>query len=944
MPWRGRELFIPDKAIGRLVEAPADIIQTLANYDGIPADIQSCTVSGYEFLTDSAVAIENRLVDFNLNTSALTNDTWIRDDLLSAWPLGPGSLLSVNAHFDHWRAEPASGVGGLFYSSDLPDSPNLIAYSMGCHSGLNVPDSTPVSDELAKSDFTQVLAQKGAAAWVANTGFGFGVDDAIAATEQLMLYYTQEIGLEAEVAVGQALTNAKQRFAGMATSSGFSIYDEKAMIEATLYGLPMTTVNVAAPQPIGGSAVEISNSEVISSGDVDKIQSTINLLPSEPTEHLTEYGTYYSIGDEVQAWPGRPIQPRAAFVLPEVSGKNPHGQLLISAAYQDYESFDPVVVIPLTEETQPEPSFNAPGWYPNKLWAVNRFGDQHRSTLVLGQFEPNEAVERLYNELVLETYYTADNDDFSPPIIWGIASDIAGETGFAATVEGAARVLVTYNIPDGTGGGILKSADLHQEVNDPSLWSLVPAPDEVLTATDYFIQAVDAAGNVSIASKEGFHDIGGNDPDSLQSIGTTRTVNVTLEFDAGDGLGFQPVLDGLLADHVSLEPGSVGWIQEDTCSTSGTVGGECSVTITSDQPGDSVLVIEFNTAYTRAKFNFTTRWWAGTADIYKYFESTPYTTGTPSASFTLLELDSQGNVIGEISTLSCSDGSNGCYFQWTNLPEGSYRLQESAVNAPHAAMKPIDFLVDLAHPDFHAPTVENKLLPGELVINKQFSGGNPWTGPQVNFDIYDCTGLADCSTAEILAAVAVIESGANQTTLSLHEGMYLVREIAPEGFSPIDGGGEQQVLVLAGDQTALTFTNNAQGCSPGFWQGGSGSFLWDANDDPEWSASGGKDSNPFNHAALFNEVFTPYGPASGYNMYDLVSTGGGAEDWQKAARNVVAAYLNTSWGLAFPYTEAQIAELWTKAVNNTDEVTFIEIHNLLGAANSTPNTCPISKP
>lgn len=79
-------------------------------------------------------------------------------------------------------------------------------------------------------------------------------------------------------------------------------------------------------------------------------------------------------------------------------------------------------------------------------------------------------------------------------------------------------------------------------------------------------------------------------------------------------------------------------------------------------------------------------------------------------------------------------------------------------------------------------------------------------------------------------------------------------------------------------------------------------------------------------------------------MIDLVSSGGGAPDWQKAARNVVAAYLNASWGMPFPYTPEGVAQLWADAVSGNNGMTFIEVHNLLGAANSPQDGfCPVGK-
>jgi hypothetical protein len=53
-------------------------------------------------------------------------------------------------------------------------------------------------------------------------------------------------------------------------------------------------------------------------------------------------------------------------------------------------------------------------------------------------------------------------------------------------------------------------------------------------------------------------------------------------------------------------------------------------------------------------------------------------------------------------------------------------------------------------------------------------------------------------------------------------------------------------------------TNRFIGCTPGFWQGGRGSQLWNETNDPDWAAerlSGGSPFNPFVHSTLFNDFF-----------------------------------------------------------------------------------------
>ena len=135
------------------------------------------------------------------------------------------------------------------------------------------------------------------------------------------------------------------------------------------------------------------------------------------------------------------------------------------------------------------------------------------------------------------------------------------------------------------------------------------------------------------------------------------------------------------------------------------------------------------------------------------------------------------------------------------------------------------------------------------------------------------------------------------------------------------------------DDATTTGINCGGGCTPGFWQGGFGASLWNEVDDPDWTANGGLGTNPFTHSTLFNDFFTDHSGLNGKTMLEVVSTGGGNQWYRKAARDVVAAYLNASFGIGYPFTTAQISQMWTDAVNAGDNSGFIQIHSDLGAAN-----------
>lgn len=117
-----------------------------------------------------------------------------------------------------------------------------------------------------------------------------------------------------------------------------------------------------------------------------------------------------------------------------------------------------------------------------------------------------------------------------------------------------------------------------------------------------------------------------------------------------------------------------------------------------------------------------------------------------------------------------------------------------------------------------------------------------------------------------------------------------------------------------------------EGCTPGFWQGGDGEKLWNVNNDPHWTAAGGDGTNPFIHTTLFNDFFTSHDDLAGLTMFQLVKTGGGSNWARKTARDVVAAYLNASFGMDYPLEADEISDAWKEAVDTDTDAAFTALH------------------
>jgi hypothetical protein len=113
--WQGGELYIPDYAVGRLIEHPAEIIPFI---DAFLADdtteVNNVLVTGYDFVQDVANIISTLFRNDNLPTDdGLIGYSWpgsdFRDRQLNASPRF--DVQSINSHADHTTEKTPDGDG-----------------------------------------------------------------------------------------------------------------------------------------------------------------------------------------------------------------------------------------------------------------------------------------------------------------------------------------------------------------------------------------------------------------------------------------------------------------------------------------------------------------------------------------------------------------------------------------------------------------------------------------------------------------------------------------------------------------------------------------------------------------------------------------------------------------------------------------------------------------
>jgi CSLREA domain-containing protein len=525
VPASGQQLFPPNLAGGRLVETAQDIANAVTNFETAPTPgaLKSSTgfVSGYDFVADGSQSVANNLTANGVSVRTLDNplsatSSWGASAFLNAaFPSGgPSDINSWNGHYDNYRAQMANG--DIISTSDLPSGLNGgILFTMGCHAGFQTTDAVVGSAIL---DWPQYAAQHDTG-FVGNTGYGLGDTDSVAFSEQLMANFAGQ--LKGTSTLGNALMQAKQQY--YLSRVAFSNYDEKALSEAELYGLPMYGIGhspgslaaptVSQPDPVNGSSASTSPSQgSLSSFPGSGVQSAaFAATPSFGVEQTGANGDYFTNAGQVQAPNYRPLQPYVS--LPAArSGLVAHGVVVDTLTSSDNTPFTPDNVRPILNSSadEPPPTFTDEAW-PEKIPTLVSLGSNQSLNLATGQFftetsgSTTTGVERLWTQIGGRVTYSS-SQDFTPPTIDSIDAfqsngvvafsgrfsdlDQSGNPGTVAFAE------VVYD--DGLGNWT--SLPLQYD-STSGLWSggaAFTGPH-----VQYFVEVCDAAGNCGYSSNKG---------------------------------------------------------------------------------------------------------------------------------------------------------------------------------------------------------------------------------------------------------------------------------------------------------------------------------------------------------------------------------------------------------------------------------------------------------
>ena len=487
--WIDHELYLPDVAIGRLVETPVEIVASLTQYvaaggaldpDSAITDFDAL-VTGYDFLNDGAVAQAGGLDDaYGLGaTDLLTDDStpaWNSEDLADRlFPeTGVPNVVGLGAHFDHDELIPADigtftstgGAAANFSTGDLDPAlaaglAGRVIFSVGCHSGLNVPDGLTLPGGGTTADWAQVLGGFGAV-FVGNTGFGYGLDGAVGLSEELMAELAAR--LDGSLTVGDALADAKRWYFGHSLVHG--AYSEKILAEATLYGLPFWQLVDGAPtgRPM----------------PPEPPTGPVSIAPTH-TPTTVGNGTYYQTDGESTDLHHRPIQPQSTFSYLTTDGTRVTGVMIRALDTKDLTPFDVAYARPIFDLSERESELETDGTiFPNVFASVNSYetrdGTISNVVLATGQFiGEGPGSQRLFTDITFEPLLGSAGGP-APEIVSAEAVASNPSVNFRVEVNGPADEVTVLYKPAG-----LDSA--------PTTWTevgLTEGPAGLWTATESF--------------------------------------------------------------------------------------------------------------------------------------------------------------------------------------------------------------------------------------------------------------------------------------------------------------------------------------------------------------------------------------------------------------------------------------------------------------------------
>ena len=349
-------------------------------------------------------------------------------------------------------------------------------------------------------DWAQALAQNGAGVYIANTGYGYGDFDTIALSERLMTMLAHN--LASDGSIGRKLVLAKQQY--FASIASYDPYAEKALAEATFYGLPFYRIGTG-PEP---APPPLLNPTPTTTPNVAAAPLSFSFTGANAlVAHSTPRGKYWSAADGgVEYLKDRPIEPRVSQEVTAVGTQRAHGVLIDALQTHDVAgNIDPLIATPMIDLAAHEPESKVTDvTFPATFASLNHwtaFGQNHDQIVVVPGQTREGTTQRLVDNIDMRVLYSTSTD-FTAPLFTQVGSVVNGSTAtlFARTSDPAGIPLVRAYFTQ--GGSSWTFVTLTQQ-GTSDLYVGTATGITVPKLESAFL-AEDGAGNVGYTTDKGF--------------------------------------------------------------------------------------------------------------------------------------------------------------------------------------------------------------------------------------------------------------------------------------------------------------------------------------------------------------------------------------------------------------------------------------------------------
>lgn len=565
----GSAVYVPDVALGRLVETPADIAEQLTQYVGAGGSLStdSAYVAGYDFLKDGSDAILAQLSGIpGIDASSAIDEQWSAADARTAMNRTAPGITSVNAHYDHYRALPAAAFNGLvpdlLQAGTVRPAAGSLLFTAGCHAGLSLTDAdlpdAGSGDAARLQDWVQQVTTR--AVYVANTTYGYGDTEVVAYSERLLALLAEGIASR-QITSGQALMLAKQRYAAEQGTPG--VYEQKSSMGLTYYGLPFFKIGAS-----GGEGPAVLPSTPPAGTQVRS--SAFEIEPDFVRHDVEGPRFWWSVGNEApQATHDRPLQPRTVRDVTATDGLPVHGAIveeLTSRTEFNYEAVysDPTIDLSANEPAEPlseRAGTIFPTWILRTTRGATSQGLRDQLVVVPGQFDQQYPLQQLHTRVAGQVL-RSDSTDYDPPVIRSTDAVITREP--TLDQDGEVVFSVKTPSPDVTRAFVLYRVSFFDPVwrkveltrqGTSDLWSASGSFGVFDSWPSYVVQVVDSAGNVGVSTSKGAEYLAqpvsaasgpafSTSPEVPSSGYAGGPVTVTLDAGRSSNATFQVSIDG----------------------------------------------------------------------------------------------------------------------------------------------------------------------------------------------------------------------------------------------------------------------------------------------------------------------------------------------------------------------------------------------------------------